>query len=93
MPAPTKIRVAAVRGTCNARFEAGDAFYLKGIDLVPRGHDRTCCVAFASVVANVGRLKFVSGPIYVSCPDPGTGAGGNVLFELVREEGDGQDRR
>jgi len=93
MPAPTKIRVADVRGTCNARFETGDAFYLEGIDLVPRGHDRTCCVAFASVIANVGRLKFVAGPIYVSCPDPGTGAGGNVLFELVREESDEHDRR
>ena len=93
MPAPTKIRVAAVRGTCNARFETEDAFYLEGIGLVPQGHDRTCCVAFASVIANVGRLKFVAGPIYVSCPDPGTGAGGNVLFELVREESDEHDRR
>jgi uncharacterized repeat protein (TIGR04076 family) len=76
------IRVVAVRGTCNAKLQQGDTFHLNGLRIVPQGNAKSCCVAWASIVANVGRLRFAPGPVYVSCPDPGTGAGGNVTFEL-----------
>lgn len=82
----------AVRGEiCNARFEEGDAFTLERLRFVPQGHDKACCFAFASIVASMGRLKRQN-PICVSCHDPGTGAGANVIFELYQEEDDGQDR-
>jgi uncharacterized repeat protein (TIGR04076 family) len=88
MPAPRRVEVMAVRGTCNAQLEEGDTFVLQGLRIVPQGHDKACCFAFASIVANLGRLRFQD-PICVSCPDPGTGAGANVIFRLSREENDG----
>ena len=88
-----RIRVAAVRGACNAQLEVGDTFHLEGLSITPQGNDRACCFAFASIVANVGRLKLEPGPIHVSCPDPATGTGGNVLFEVAEVPGDEDDPR
>jgi uncharacterized repeat protein (TIGR04076 family) len=88
MPSRSRIQVIAVRGVCNAELRAGDMFLLDGFCITPRGHNKTCYVAFASLVANIGRLKLQEGSICVSCPDPGTGMGGNVLFELSSIESD-----
>ena len=93
MPPVKRVHVIAVRGgTCNARFEEGDTFTLEELRFVPQGHDKACYVAFASIVANLGRLK-LQNPICVSCPDSGIGAGANVIFELFQEENDGHDPR
>ena len=80
------VKVAVVRGSCNAGLRVGDAFMLDGLRVIPLGHDRACSVAFATMVANIGRLALRKGPLFVSCPDPGTGSGGNVLLRLAREE-------
>ena len=80
--ADVKAEVIAVRGTCNAELKEGDTFLIKGLIIVPQGNDKSCSVACASVVMNVGRLRLQEGPVYISCPDPGTGEGGNVLFKL-----------
>lgn len=82
MSNPKRVKVVSVRGTCNAELEVGDTFLLEGFCFTPQGNDRACGVAFASIMANIGRLKLQEGAVYVSCPDPGTGMGGNVVFEL-----------
>ncbi len=93
MPPARRVEVIAVRGgTCNARLEEGDTFAFEELRFVPQGHDKACYVAFASIVANLGRLK-LQNPIYVSCPDSGTGAGANVIFRLSEENNDGYDPR
>jgi len=80
------IKVVSVKGTCNAHLAPGDTFLLEEFRLTPQGHKKTCGVACASLVANFWRLKLQPRPIYVSCPDPGTGEGANVLFELSLAE-------
>lgn len=75
-------RVIAVRGTCNAELQPGDSFLLEGLRITPYEHDRTCMFACASLTANAGRLKLYPQGLCLSCPDPATGQGGNVLFEL-----------
>ena len=85
-------QVVAVKGTCNAALKVQDAFILDEFCFIPQGHNKTCGVACAALVANVGRLKFQTGPVYVSCPDPATGVGGNVLFELSMGETNANDQ-
>jgi len=80
------IKVVAVRGRCNAGLKAGDTFVLDGWRIVSRNADRVCCVALASIVANGSRWKLQEGGLCVSCPDPATGEGGNVIFELCPQE-------
>lgn len=89
--AGVRIKVAKISGRCNAAFEIGDTFVLDGWRITPQGNDKACQVAFASVVMNVGRLRLQGGPLFVACPDPGTGEGGNVIFELLEEAQDGDD--
>ncbi len=79
-------KVITVRGICNAELQVGDLFLLEGLRFTPQGHTRTCALACASLTANVGRLKLQPRGLCVSCPDPGTGQGGNVLFELSWKE-------
>ena len=82
-----KAEVISVRGTCDAEFKEGDTFFIQGLHIVPQGSTKACNVAFASIVMNVGRLRLQRGPLYICCPDPGTGEGGNVMFELSWLEG------
>ncbi len=81
-----KVEVVAVRGTCNAALEEGDIFLLEGFRIVPQNNEKACSIAFASIMASIGRLKLQEGPLYISCPDPNTGAGGNVIFKLSMVE-------
>jgi len=83
-----KAQVADIRGTCNAKLQLGDLFLLEELQITPRGHTRECMLAWASLAANVGRLRLEPHGLCVSCPDPGTGQGGNVLFELWIEQHD-----
>ncbi|MDI7277621.1 MAG: hypothetical protein QME94_16710 [Anaerolineae bacterium] len=79
-----EVEVVAVTGRCNAGLKVGDRFVLKGVEIIPEGEASICQVAFATVVTNSGRLRLQEWPIYVSCPDPGTGEGGNVILKLAR---------
>lgn len=77
------VDIVRVQSTCNAGLEEGAPFPLAKEQL---GEGRPLCrVALASIVMNVGRLGLLGDPIYISCPDPGTGAGGNVLFRIIAE--------
>lgn len=82
------VQVVRVRGTCNAELKEGEPFSLS---LQPQKSSPTCRTAFASLIMNAGRLKIHEGPIYISCPDPGTGEGGNVLFKLTKVEDHAKD--
>lgn len=82
MPIEKRAKVVAVKGICNAGLEIGDEFLLKDLQFIPVEKERSCCIAYASILANIGRLKFQETPIYISCPDPGTGNGGNIIFEV-----------
>ncbi len=86
------IQVVRVTGRCNAGFAPGDRFLLRDWRITPCGHGRACQVAFATVVNNAGRVGLSGGrPVYVACPDPGTGEGGNVLMKLSLEADDEAD--
>ncbi|MBN2002268.1 MAG: TIGR04076 family protein [Anaerolineae bacterium] len=76
------IRVVKVKGRCNAGLEVGDTLFMDGLALVPRQDDKVCYVALASIMASIGRLSLSQPVVCVSCPDPATGAGGNVIFEI-----------
>ena len=77
-----EVQVARVRGICNSKLEEGDSFLIRWLHMAPPRNGRFCNVAFASIIMNVGRLALQEGPIHISCPDPGTGDGGNVVFRL-----------
>ena len=80
--ADVKAEVVIIRGVCNAGFREGDTFLISGLCMIPQGHSKVCNVAFATITMNIGRLGLQEGPVYVCCPDPGTGEGGNVMFKL-----------
>lgn len=90
--AHVKAEVVRVRGTCNAALEESDTFLIGGLRVEPQGRDKVCSVAFATLVMNAGRLRLHDSPIYVCCPDPGTGEGGNVTFKLSFARGDEDDQ-
>lgn len=86
------VEVIRIKGICNAKLRVGDRFHLKSVELIPQDHNRVCQYAFATIVSNVGRLRFGENPIFVSCLDPGTGEGGNVIFKLLLTENHGDDK-
>ncbi len=86
------LEVVRVQGTCNAALAVGDTFTFKDLRIEPHQHDKVCSVAYATIVANVGRLHVEGSPLYIACPDPGTGEGGNVLFKLSLVEDHATDQ-
>lgn len=82
MTRTTRASVISVRGRCNAGLQLGDLFLLEGLRIVPQNRAQTCALACASLIANAGRLELHPLGLYVSCPDPGTGQGGHVVFSL-----------
>ncbi len=75
-----------VTGTCNAGYTAGQKIVVN-LDTACIDKEQSaqlCLWALGAILANLSRL----GPgetCLASCPDPATGLGGNVVFELVRE--------
>ena len=77
-----RIEVVRTRGKCNAGFHKGETFFYKGAQLIGAERGFECLFAQATIVTNLGRLTLEKCPIYLSCPDPGTGEGGNVTFRI-----------
>ena len=77
-----KVDVVKVSGICNAALQESDFFLLDGAGILLQGHNRTCSLLCSSIVLNAGRLRLLKSPLFVSCPDPGTGDGGNVIVRL-----------
>ena len=77
-----RIEVVRIHGVCNADFHEGETFLYNGSQLIGAERGFDCLFAQGTIVANLGRLKLEKFPIYLSCPDPGTGEGGNVTFRV-----------
>ena len=86
------VRIDVVRtlGKCNADFHEGETFFYEGSQLIGTERGFDCLFAQGTIVTNLSWLRLEKRPIYLSCPDPGTGEGGNVTFRIsfmsAREE-------
>lgn len=81
-----KAKIVRVQGLCHAGFAVDEEFQITEYQILPCSHSKTCALAFASLVNSLGRMKIENQPILISCPDPGTGEGGNVIFKLYKGE-------
>lgn len=79
--------VTCVTGTCNAGYQVGDKIIVNRdtacID--KEGSDHLCIFALGAILVNLCRIE-PGEKAFASCPDPATGQGGNVLFDIVEEE-------
>jgi uncharacterized repeat protein (TIGR04076 family) len=79
--------VVRVTGKCNAGYQIGDRIIIDRatacIDKILSG--RLCIFALNGILANMCRLE-TGETMLASCPDPATGLGGNVIFDLTQEE-------
>ena len=78
--------VRRVTGTCNAGYKVGDQIIINRdtacID--KQRSDNLCIFALNAILNSLCRIE-PGKPAFASCPDPATGLGGNVLFDLVEE--------
>jgi uncharacterized repeat protein (TIGR04076 family) len=79
--------VTRVTGTCNAGYEAGDRIVADRdtacID--KEASDQLCIFALGAILSSMCRIE-PGGKAFASCPDPATGLGGNVQFEIVEDD-------
>jgi uncharacterized repeat protein (TIGR04076 family) len=79
--------VTRVTGTCNAGYEAGDQIVVDR-DTACIDKERSgglCIFALGAILSNMCRIE-PGETALASCPDPATGLGGNVLFEIAEEK-------
>lgn len=83
----TVATVTQITGTCNAGYRVGDQVVVNRdtacID--KQRSDSLCIFALSAILASMCRLKPGERGL-ASCPDPATGQGGNVIFEITGEE-------
>ena len=81
--------VARVTGQCNAGYRVGDQIIVNLDDAcVDKEHsDNLCIFALHAILANMSRIR-QGETILASCPDAGTGLGGNVVFTVWKENSD-----
>jgi len=86
----TIARATRVTGTCIAGYETGDRIVVDRdtacIDT--EASDQLCIFALGAILSSMCRIE-PGQTAFASCPDPATGLGGNVRFEIVEVE-DGQ---
>ena len=80
-------KVVRVKGTCNAGYRIHDEIVVNlnnaCIDKDQSGN--LCIFALSAILANMSRIQQKES-ILTSCPDPATGLGGNVIFNVAKEE-------
>ena len=85
----TVATVTRVTGTCNAGYRVGDQIIVNRdtacID--KERSDNLCIFALNAILNSLCRIE-PGKTAFASCPDPATGLGGNVLFDVV-EQADG----
>jgi len=81
-----KAEIVKVSGMCNASFQEGDVFTITDLNVISQHHQRSCTFLCSSIIMNTGRLRLENKPLYISCQDPGTGEGGNVIVKLSAGE-------
>ena len=76
--------VTRVTGTCNAGYQIGDKVVInRGTACVNKEQsDSLCIFALGAILANMCRIE-PGKKALASCPDPATGLGGNVTFDIV----------
>ena len=80
-------KVVRVKGNCNADYKLGDRVIVN-LDkaCVDKKHSNNLCIfALSAILSNMSRIK-QGEKILASCPDPATGLGGNVIFEVTKGE-------
>ena len=84
----TMATVTRVTGTCNAGYQVGDRIVInRDTACIDKGaSDGLCIFALGAILSSMCRIE-PGRKTFASCPDPATGLGGNVLFEIV-EGGD-----
>jgi uncharacterized repeat protein (TIGR04076 family) len=82
--------VTRVTGTCNAGYQVGDQVVInRDIACIDKeASDQLCIFALGAILSSMCRIE-PGQTAFASCPDPATGLGGNVRFEIVEVE-DGQ---
>jgi uncharacterized repeat protein (TIGR04076 family) len=79
--------VVQVTGSCNAGYEVGDKVVVS-LDTACINKEQSgdlCIWALSAILANMCRIRQGETTL-ASCPDPATGLGGNVMFNVVKEE-------
>jgi len=76
--------VTRVTGTCNAGYEVGDRVVVnRDIACIDKdASDGLCIFALGAILSSICRIA-PGKKAFASCPDPATGLGGNVQFEIV----------
>ena len=78
--------VRCVTGTCNAGYQVGDQIIVNRdtacID--KERSDGLCIFALSAILNSLCRIEPGS-TAFASCPDPATGLGGNVLFDIMED--------
>ena len=79
--------VTRVTGTCNAGYRVGDKVVVnRDVACIDKERsDNLCIFALGAILVNMCRIE-PGKTALASCPDPATGLGGNVIFEIVEEE-------
>jgi uncharacterized repeat protein (TIGR04076 family) len=80
-------KVVQVMGNCNAHYRLGDKVVvnLKNACVDKDQSGSLCIFALSAILSNMVRIK-QGKKILASCPDPATGLGGNVIFEITKKE-------
>ena len=80
-------KVVKVSGKCNAGYKIGDSIFIdRDKSLINKNEsDNLCIWALISIASNMCRVD-ENESILTSCPDPGTGRGGNVVFKVETTE-------
>ena len=76
--------VKCVTGTCNAGYQVGDKIVInRDTACIDKAQSDSLCVfALGAILVNMCRIE-PGKKAWTSCPDPATGLGGNVTFDIV----------
>lgn len=85
-----KRNIATVRyvtGTCNAGYRVGDRIVVnRDTACIDKDQSGPLCIfALNAILNSLCRIE-PGESAFASCPDPATGLGGNVLFDVVEEQ-------
>jgi uncharacterized repeat protein (TIGR04076 family) len=80
--------VTAVIGSCNAGYQIGDKVIIdRDTACIDKAQSNSLCIfALGAILSSMCRIE-LNQRAFASCPDPATGLGGNVTFEIVEVGG------
>lgn len=80
--------VTCVTGTCNAGYQVGDRIVInRDTACIDKEQSGSLCIfALGAILVSMCRIE-PGQKAWASCPDPATGLGGNVTFDIVEVNG------